>query len=264
MRPSVSDRRDAEVGALLPRLRQPKHPLLVRGGPDDEISWGLIGDCHRVLRTFPQISGLKRRSWPVGRVLSPRTSRYEGGDHPSTTAVADGLLRSTRVLGRAALGRTLFDLAPGGVCRAGRVAPAAGGLLHHRFTLAGPDRSPCRRSVLCGTFPRVIPGGCCPPPCPAEPGPSSTDALRRAPRSPGQLLRTGQGSHIGGPSGGRACRDRRREVGLDHRGISRHRAARPPRGGRPGAVCGPSGLSSAHRQLNVRAVSSMTNDVCSE
>ena len=33
---------------------------------------------------------------------------------------------------------------------------------------------PTRRSVLCGTFPRVTPGGCCPPPCPAEPGPSST------------------------------------------------------------------------------------------
>ena len=30
-----------------------------------------------------------------------------------------------------------------------------------------------RRSVLCGTFPRVTPGGCYPPPCPVEPGPSS-------------------------------------------------------------------------------------------
>src|SRR3954463_15054312 len=29
----------------------------------------------------------------------------------------------------------LLDLAPGGVCRAGRVAPVAGGLLLHRFTL---------------------------------------------------------------------------------------------------------------------------------
>ena len=36
-------------------------------------------------------------------------------------------------IGRAALPR--FDLAPGGVCRAARVAPDAGALLPHRFTL---------------------------------------------------------------------------------------------------------------------------------
>src|SRR5947208_487504 len=32
--------------------------------------------------------------------------------------------------------RALLDLAPGGVCRAVPVAWGAGGLLHHRFTLA--------------------------------------------------------------------------------------------------------------------------------
>jgi hypothetical protein len=65
--------------------------------------------------------------------------------HPSTTAVADSLLRSTRehragrpqALARACfLGtRALLDLAPGGVYQAARVTPGAGGLLHHRFTL---------------------------------------------------------------------------------------------------------------------------------
>src|SRR3954452_24284965 len=35
-----------------------------------------------------------------------------------------------------------------------------------------PEPKP-RRSVLCGTFPRVTPGGCYPPPCPVEPGRSS-------------------------------------------------------------------------------------------
>ena len=30
-----------------------------------------------------------------------------------------------------------------------------------------------RRSVLCGTVPRITPGGCWPPPCPVEPGRSS-------------------------------------------------------------------------------------------
>jgi len=67
-----------------------------------------------------------------GSVLRPCGRR---GDHPSTTAVADGLQRSTRALGRAALGRALSDLAPGGVCRATPVARRAGGLLLHRFTL---------------------------------------------------------------------------------------------------------------------------------
>jgi len=32
---------------------------------------------------------------------------------------------------------TLLDLAPGGVCRASDITVAAGGLLRHRFTLAG-------------------------------------------------------------------------------------------------------------------------------
>src|SRR3954467_5401680 len=75
-----------------------------------------------------------RTSRPVSRVLCTR-SEDRAGDHPSRPAVADSLLRSTRELGRAALQRSLSDLAPGGVCRAARVTPGAGGLLHRRFTL---------------------------------------------------------------------------------------------------------------------------------
>src|SRR3954470_11235255 len=67
--------------------------------------------------------------------------------------------------------RALSGLAPGGVYRAAPVTWSAGGLLHHRFTLTG--RRSGRRSVLCGTVPRVTPGGCWPPPCPVEPGRSS-------------------------------------------------------------------------------------------
>ena len=44
----------------------------------------------------------------------------------------------------------------------GRCRPR-GGLLPHPFTLT-PDRSP-GRSALCGTFPRLAPGGRYPPPC---------------------------------------------------------------------------------------------------
>jgi hypothetical protein len=65
-----------------------------------------------------------------------------GGDHPSGTAVADSLVRSTREhragrpqsLAQGAAGSPL-DLAPGGVYRAAAVTCGAGGLLHHRFTL---------------------------------------------------------------------------------------------------------------------------------
>jgi hypothetical protein len=53
--------------------------------------------------------------------------------------------------------RRPLDLAPGGVYLAAQVALGTGGLLHHRFTLTG-DRGP-RRSVFCGTVPRVTPGG---------------------------------------------------------------------------------------------------------
>jgi len=94
------------------------------------------------------------------------------GDHPSATVVADGLVRPTRELGRAALGRSLSGLAPGGVYLATPVTWGAGGLLHHLFTLASDERR--RRFVFCGTGPRVTPGGCCPPPCSVESGLSST------------------------------------------------------------------------------------------
>ena len=77
-----------------------------------------------------------------------------------------------------------FDLAPGGVCRAARVAPGAGGLLHHRFTLT--RRRSDGRSVLCGTFPRVTPGRCYRSPCPVEPGLSSTAGV--PPRPSGRLV----------------------------------------------------------------------------
>ena len=50
-----------------------------------------------------------------------------------------------------------------------------------------------RRSVLCGTFPVLTDGGCYPPPCPVEPGLSSTAAskvaCRRSGRSPHSSVR---------------------------------------------------------------------------
>ena len=56
------------------------------------------------------------------------------------------------------------------------------------------------RSVLCGTVPRVTPGGCYPPPCSAEPGRSSAGASSTT-RPPGRLIRVAQGSRVAAPTG---------------------------------------------------------------
>src|SRR3954452_20655433 len=113
--------------------------------------------------------------WLIGRVLFAVPPHDDTvGDHPSRGAVVDTLVRPTRELGRAALERSLSGLAPGGVYRAAAVTRRAGGLLHHRFTLTGrPSGDGGRRSVLCGTVPRVTPGGRYPPPRPVESGLSS-------------------------------------------------------------------------------------------
>jgi len=58
--------------------------------------------------------------------------------------------------------RPLFGLAPGGVYHAGSVAgPAVGSYP----TLSPLPRIAPGRSALCGTFPRLTPGGRYPPPC---------------------------------------------------------------------------------------------------
>ena len=109
---------------------------------------------------------------PVRRSLSG----VRLGGHPST--------RSTRGLASVAGRRPgqpcpLFDLAPGGGCRAAGVAPDAGALLPHRCTLAcaAPpvsQRHRHRRSALCCPFRQVTPSWLSPAPCPAESRRSST------------------------------------------------------------------------------------------
>jgi hypothetical protein len=185
---------------------------------------------------------------PVGRVLSC----LRRGDHPSATTVAGRLVRSTRMLGRAALGRILSDLAPGGVCLAAPVARRTGGLLHHRFTLTRTRR--CWRSVLCGTDPAGFPGWLLATtlPCGArtflDPVPKHRAAAARPTHSARSLgagepsVRLGRGVVEGvGIDGavdglgvrkvvdhesqdrGDACRH------AAHRGTARHRPARVPR-----------------------------------
>ncbi|ABG93005.1 conserved hypothetical protein [Rhodococcus jostii RHA1] len=77
---------------------------------------------------------------PQARASSPRTPAQPHRD-PGGTGAA-------------------FNLAPGGVYLATPVTRGAGALLPHRFTLtdATPRRMWHRRSVFCGTVPRVTSG----------------------------------------------------------------------------------------------------------
>ena len=85
-------------------------------------------------------------SRPIGGVL-----------YPVARAVAIHLRGLPGDIGRAA--RPLLGLAPGGACISDRVAPAAGALLPHRFTLACARHPGHRRSALCCAVLRVAPTG---------------------------------------------------------------------------------------------------------
>jgi hypothetical protein len=105
---------------------------------------------------FPAGLAGGRASRPVGRVLCARvsgpTAIHLGLPLPAASC---GLPAS---IGRATLNRSRrsrarrtrnpCDLAPGGVYRAARIAPGAGGLLHHRFTLAPAGPKPGRGGLF--------------------------------------------------------------------------------------------------------------------
>src|SRR6478735_4369177 len=113
---------------------------------------------------------------PVRRVLSGGVSPVDG--HLSRRHVAVPLQRPTRGLG-GPRHHPLSGLAPGEVCRADRVTtiPVVSYTALSPLPRPGPGRS-----ALCGTFSRIAPGGCYPPPCPVEPGRSSARAADRARR----------------------------------------------------------------------------------
>jgi hypothetical protein len=101
--------------------------------------------------------------------------------HPSGPAIADGLMRSTRRLGRAVLERLRSRGANAPPFRPSSWwgLPSRSGHPERWWSLTPPfhpyrSAETDRRSVLCGTVPRVTPGGRYPPPRPMEPGPSST------------------------------------------------------------------------------------------
>ena len=101
-------------------------------------------------------------------------------------SVAAGLKRPTRDSNGAGSSSPLLGLAPDGGCLAGPIAGAAGGLLHHRFTLASDSRPRWSVSVaLSAGFPaRVLPGTL---PCGARTFLGLPSAFAQdSPRSPGR------------------------------------------------------------------------------
>src|SRR5438445_2564267 len=106
-----------------------------------------------------------------------------GGGHPSRDAVAGVLLAGTR--SRALDGCGLPGSSGGqpssapclALLRVGFTEPRRSpGALVVSYTTVSPLPGPVARpgrSVLCGTVPRVTPGGRYPPPCPVESGLSS-------------------------------------------------------------------------------------------
>ena len=103
-------------------------------------------------------------SRPVSRVLSGGSPLRDG--HSSGARIAPHLEQPTRAAAGISLGRRvapapmppLFGLAPGGVCRAASVT--GGAVRSYRTVSPLPWRvAPRRRSLLCGTFPGVAPGG---------------------------------------------------------------------------------------------------------
>src|SRR4051794_28892677 len=118
-------------------------------------------------------------SRPVSGVLWQR--RSAAGDHPSARPT-----RGSSLAGRAGHSCPLLDLAPGGGCRAARVAPDAGALLPHRFTLACDRRT--GPSAVCSLLPyptgrpvlalaSTLPSG----------APTFLDPVDAGPRPPGRL-----------------------------------------------------------------------------
>ncbi len=164
-----------------------------------------------------------RTGWPVGRVLYAeawRPSIYDDRCRPPPAIYPRTRAGRPRSCARPVRAPDFLIL-----LQVGFAEPAGSPRsLVVSCTAVSPLPSPSRRgrrSVLCGTFPRVAPGGCYPPPRPVEPGPSSAlpegnDAVAR-PAHPRDQDRGWSTWWVGG--GGFEAR-RWRSSHLNHRGGS--------------------------------------------
>src|SRR5690242_1348929 len=111
------------------------------------------------------------------------------------------------------------DLAPGGVYRAARITPGAGGLLHHRFTLT-PGPAETWPGAVCSLWhcPAGRPGSVLPTtlPCgartfltrPCTHGPARPPGRLALPTKDRRLRPTGNVLRSRGPGTGRGCHQR--------------------------------------------------------
>ena len=138
---------------------------------------------------FPGQSNERRASWPVGRILC---TRFRG-----PTVIHLGLPLPTASCGLPADSGGPPSIARAGATPSRRHAlltllqvgftepPQSPAALVVSYTTVSPlppagcSRPARRRSVFCGTFPRVTPGRRYRPPCPAESGPSSAIPANR-------------------------------------------------------------------------------------
>jgi hypothetical protein len=131
-------------------------PRCVSRAPPNTVSAGQSISGDESACTPDSVPGLTALRWPS----------ISAGGCPTAPAAYPGSNGRTTL--------PLLGLAPDGVCIAIRVAPDAGALLPHRFSLAcAPVAGSHRRSALCCTVLRVTPTGCYPAPCPVESGRSS-------------------------------------------------------------------------------------------
>ena len=124
----------------------------------------------------------ERTSRAISRILSRDRRSGPGGGHPSRGAVAGAFLATAPEGGRrsglpGSSGGQPSDAPCLALLRVGFTEPRRSpGALVVSYTTVSPLPGPVARpgrSVLCGTVPRVTPGGRYPPPCPVESGLSS-------------------------------------------------------------------------------------------
>jgi len=158
--------------------QQSEHPVRTRCEPHTRHSSTVRPALFQpyAAPTLAKISGACDGGESACRPGSVRPlARVDG--HPSGTAVADSLVRSTRehragspqALAQARVTRALLTLLRVGFTE----PPQSPAVLVVSYTTVSPLPRNAGRFVFCGTVPRVTPGRRYRPPCPVEPGPSS-------------------------------------------------------------------------------------------
>ena len=194
-------------GAARPQVRRgdlghlrPPHGR--RRRPQSRHHPGGLGKCcpqyvhsDTPLTTFPQVRGLEREelacrpgSVPGGLAANRGATIHLGPPLPAASCGLPAHSGGPPSNMRAPVALTSLPGTPASRPCSGRGLPRRTGHPGRWWSLAPPFRPyphrPRSTRAVCSLwhFPRVTPGGCCPPPCPAEPGPSSAPSVTRGER----------------------------------------------------------------------------------